>query len=183
MKVAKIEWADTTAIVQVQGCNLSCNWCDHQELKSDKDVLDRSAESVFKSIEEAESLLVEGGEPLLYPRECRDLALRCRANDIRTVLITNGILLWKYPYIVNLFDSVVVEVHGDVDYFFGGKVPDNVYFVVPPFGDFSSIVRTLNKNKIKRIVIPSEWRKERLDLIDYLSISAPDVVIDERRLI
>ena len=77
-------------------CNQKCTKCSHWK---QKDKAERLSTNNFingiKSIPTANELCIVGGEPLLFKSEIYEILQGIADTDIRTVIITNGILMDK----------------------------------------------------------------------------------------
>jgi MoaA/NifB/PqqE/SkfB family radical SAM enzyme len=75
-------------------CNQKCTKCSHWKYKDKAQRL--STESIIKgikSIPTAKELCIVGGEPLLFKAEICDILKGLENTEIRTVVISNGVLM------------------------------------------------------------------------------------------
>lgn len=77
-------------------CNQKCTKCSHWKNKDNADRLPtQKIINALLSISTAKELCIVGGEPLLFKNEICEILHGISNTDIRTVIITNGVLMDK----------------------------------------------------------------------------------------
>ena len=160
MRVAKILYEQTaeragchTDVVFLQGCNLRCQHCFNPELVPCTGGTEMSPEEIWDNVSPtfSNTFAVSGGEPLIQESELTKLMYIVH-NRRYSILFTNGVLLWKYPYLVKMFNEIRVDIKPDVSYMSFPEGP--VYcFSVVPFYPASNIALTCMLNDIKKVVV------------------------------
>lgn len=153
-------------------CNEKCSKCTHWKHVTEKQVFDMS--KIIKFISDAKSInefVIVGGEPLIYRNEVKEI-IESIPNDIRTTLITNGVLantdiidfiskynvhiifsidtidknFWKYVRGKDTFDLVMKNL----DYAINTLRPEQL-----------SIQSVLSQETAEHVRIVGNWCKEK----------------------
>ena len=76
--------------IRIGGCDLGCRWCDVKESWNPKIHQTKAVDKIIKNILKcpAKSVVVTGGEPLIYPLDY--LCKKLKENNIQTFLETSG---------------------------------------------------------------------------------------------
>ncbi len=94
-------------------CNQKCTKCSHWKHKDKADRLQPGKIiNSIKSIQSGKELCIVGGEPLLFKSEILEILMGIEETGIRTVIITNGVLLDKkfIDYVSNYNIHIVVSI-------------------------------------------------------------------------
>jgi MoaA/NifB/PqqE/SkfB family radical SAM enzyme len=91
-------------------CNQKCTKCSHWKYKDKEDrLLKEKFIQAIKDIPTAKELCIVGGEPLLFKSEIYDIIQCISDTDIRTVIITNGVLMDKnFIYTISKYNVHIV---------------------------------------------------------------------------
>lgn len=77
-------------------CNQKCSKCSHWKQKDQSERLNPELVSnAVNSISSANELIIVGGEPLIYKNEIEKIITNLKNKDLRTTIITNGVLMNK----------------------------------------------------------------------------------------
>lgn len=76
--------------IRIGGCDVGCSWCDSKESWNEKMFPPIDIESVIENVKlnKAQTVVVTGGEPSLYPLDL--LTSRLKAEGITTMVETSG---------------------------------------------------------------------------------------------
>ena len=76
-----------TTFIRLQGCNMSCFWCDTKEAQLIKSEVQVSFSDIIKKLR-YENVCITGGEPLIQAREV-GLFLKRHAKEYNITIFTN----------------------------------------------------------------------------------------------
>ncbi len=153
-------------------CNEKCSKCTHWKHKTERKVFDMGKITKFitdaKSIKE---LVIVGGEPLIYKDEIKKIILSI-PNNIRTTLITNGVL--ANSDFIDFIDKNNVHIIFSIDtidknfweYVRGKDTFDLVmknldYAITTLRAEQLSIQSVLSQETAEHVQIVGDWCKER----------------------
>lgn len=148
-------------------CNQKCTKCSHWKKKDNTDRL--PTEKIINGlldISTAKELCIVGGEPLLFKSEIYEILRGLYNTDIRTVIITNGVLLDKrFVDTILKYNAHVVVSIDTVDKEFWKFVRGaNSYNIVFENLDYATSVLSPNQ-----ISIQSVLAKETQPYLKYVS--------------
>ena len=150
-------------------CNQKCTKCSHWKNKDKADRL--PTEKIInglKSIPTAKELCIVGGEPLLFKNEIYEILHGISNTNIRTVIITNGVLMDKgFIDKISHYNSHIVVSIDTVDREFWKFVRgSNSYDVV--FNNLDYAISVLTPNQISiQSVLAKETQPYLKNVSDY----------------
>lgn len=143
----------------LQGCNIKCRYChnpERQKILAYEQEMDfikwLSPEEVFLEVEKdipfIRGITVSGGECMIYPNFMRELFKLCKANNLNTLIDTNGTIDFRlHEDLLSYTDGVMIDI----------KSWDKEVFKALTLSDNSIMQHNLkylaDKNKIEEIRI------------------------------
>ena len=98
-------------------CNCRCVMCDIWRIRQTREITAGDLESHLVSFRELKVkwIVFSGGEPLMHS-DLGSLCRMCRAQGIRSTLLTAGLQLEKYAeMVVECMDDIIVSIDGPAD--------------------------------------------------------------------
>ena len=95
-------------------CNCRCVMCDIWRIRQTREITERDLELHLASFRELKVkwIVFSGGEPLMHS-DLGSLSRMCRAEGMRSTLLTAGLLLEKHAeMIVESMDDIIVSIDG-----------------------------------------------------------------------
>lgn len=131
-----------------RACNIRCSWCYARETnyisKDQMSIEDLDKVLSFIIDSNDKDIIILGGEPTVYPH-LEYLLTKCKQNNLRTTLVTNGLKLKNKDYLSHLYEVGLDEVDISI------KASSNEEYKkdtgVAAFDDVMSAIRNLKQLK------------------------------------
>jgi len=167
-------------------CNLRCHFCGQWgskgffskskgtglKLTDWKNVIDSLAD-YGSSVGRRPSVMLWGGEPLLYP-EFENIARYLRAYEFELGIVTNGVLLDKYSdFVKNEFQSVYISIDG----------PKEIHDSIRGKGIFEKVIKNVRllKGGNAKVIFMTTVCPENIEILPdlpyMLDASGPDKIL------
>lgn len=96
-----------------RACNIRCTWCYARETnyvsKDQMSIEDLNKALSFIIDSKDRDIIILGGEPTVYPH-LEYLLEQCKKHNLRTTIVTNGLLLKNMDYLKHLYDVGLDQV-------------------------------------------------------------------------